>query len=167
MGPRRAFIVGASCFVPAAVALAGAGAPLAAVEPALTISRGDDVVLDYSLPELAALPQTVIITENEFMDGKLAYRGPLVERVLEPLSLDPSVMLLFTAANDFAVQIPFSDILKYHPILALEVEGKPLSLRDKGPLWLMYPISDNAALRDPVYLGRLIWQLVRIDILAP
>ena len=47
----------------------------------------------------------------------------------------------------------------------MEADGKPLSRRDKGPLWLMYPISDNAALRDPIYLRRLIWQVIRIEAL--
>ena len=49
----------------------------------------------------------------------------------------------------------------------MEVEGAPLSRRDKGPLWLMYPISSHSELQEPVYLGRLIWQVVRIDIGAP
>ena len=45
----------------------------------------------------------------------------------------------------------------------MEADGKPLSRREKGPLWLMYPISDHAELRDPIYLRRLIWQVVRIE----
>ena len=47
----------------------------------------------------------------------------------------------------------------------MEANGKKLSRREKGPLWLMYPISDHAELTDPIYLRRLIWQVVRIEAL--
>ena len=45
----------------------------------------------------------------------------------------------------------------------MEADGEKLSRREKGPLWLMYPISDHAELNDPIYLRRLIWQVVRIE----
>ena len=71
----------------------------------------------------------------------------------------------FVAANDYYVDIPTSDFADYDAILAMEADGEPLSRREKGPLWLMYPISDHAELRDPIYLRRLIWQVVRIEAL--
>jgi len=104
-------------------------------------------------------------TENEFSDGVVAYRGPLVRDVLAKLGLDRLQKVRFVAVNDYYVDIPTSDFTDYDAILALEADGKPLSRRDKGPLWLMYPISDNAALRDPIYLRRLIWQVIRIEAL--
>ena len=53
----------------------------------------------------------------------------------------------FIAANDYYVDIPTEDFADYDAILAMEADGKPLSRRDKGPLWLMYPISDHAELQ--------------------
>ena len=137
----------------------------AQADSALTLSDGaaDAEELNFTLDELSALPQTTIVTENEFTTGAVEYRGPLVRDVLEHLSLDEVEMLRFTAANDYYVDIPTSDFRRYNAILALEADGKQLSRRDKGPLWLMYPISDNPDLQDPVYVHRLIWQVVRIE----
>ena len=137
----------------------------AQADSALTLSDGaaDAEELNFTLDELSALPQTTIVTENEFTTGAVEYRGPLVRDVLEHLSLDEVEMLRFTAANDYYVDIPTSDFRRYNAILALEADGKQLSRRDKGPLWLMYPISDNPDLNDPVYVHRLIWQVVRIE----
>ncbi len=137
----------------------------AVAEPALTLSRGPEnvEVLEFSLDELRALPQTTIETENEFSDGIVSYSGPLVRDVLEHLTLDQSEMLRFVAANDYFVEIPTSDFRKYNVILAMEADGERLSRRDKGPLWLMYPISDHEELRDPLYIHRLIWQVDRIE----
>ena len=139
----------------------------AAGDSALTLSRGPGggETLELSLEELAALPQVTIVTENEFSDGAVAYKGPLVRDVLARLALDQAETIRFTAANDYFVEIPTSDFRRFDVILAMEADGKKLSRREKGPLWLMYPISDNAELRDPIYIHRLIWQVVLIEAL--
>lgn len=133
--------------------------------PALTLVKGEDETerLELSLDEIEALPQVTVVTENEFSDGEVAYRGPLMRDVLEKLAFGEAETLRFIAANDFFVDIPTSDFHRYDVILATEADGKKLSRRDKGPLWLMYPISDNPDLRDPIYVHRLIWQVVRIE----
>ena len=52
---------------------------------------------------------------------------------------------------------------KDQTLALMEADGKKLSRRDKGPLWLMYPISDHDELKDALYIHRLIWQVVRIE----
>jgi hypothetical protein len=121
--------------------------------------------LELSLEMLSALPQVTVITENEFSNGEVAYRGPLVRDVLGQLGLGDAESVRLVAANDYFVDIPTQDFRDYDAILAMEADGKQLSRRDKGPLWLMYPISDHDELRDPLYLRRLIWQVVRIEAL--
>ena len=111
------------------------------------------------------MPQVTVVTENEFADGTRAYRGPLVRDVLARLGLESLDFVRFVAANDYYVDIPTEDFRTYDVILAMEADGERLSRREKGPLWLMYPISDHPALRDPIYLRRLIWQVVRIEAL--
>ena len=138
-------------------AWAGAGLELIAADRSTT--------LELSLEALDSLPQTTVVTENEFANGKVAYRGPLVRDVLAQLGLDDVEQVRLIAANDYFVDIPTEDFRAYDAILAMEADGQKLSRRDKGPLWLMYPISDHAELNDPIYLRRLIWQVVRIEAL--
>ena len=83
--------------------------------------------------------------------------------VLAQVGLDELETVRFVAANDYFVDIPTEDFRDYDAILAMEANGEKLSRREKGPLWLMYPISDHAGARDPIYLRRLIWQVVRIE----
>ena len=52
-----------------------------------------------------------------------------------------STSCAFVAANDYYVDIPTEDFTTYDAILAMEADGERLSRREKGPLWLMYPIS--------------------------
>ncbi|WP_299131653.1 molybdopterin-dependent oxidoreductase [uncultured Amaricoccus sp.] len=138
--------------------MAGAGTN----EPALVLVRGPEAV-ELTLGELDALPKKTIVTENEFADGQVAYRGPLVRDVLERLALDQTEKVRLLAANDYYVDIPTSDFMTYDVILAMEADGRELSQREMGPLWLMYPISEHAELRDPTYIQRLIWQVIRIE----
>jgi hypothetical protein len=159
---RPIHLSAARTLVAAAAILASAPCVLAGADAALTLSHAAKTI-EMSLDDLAALPQTTVVTENEFSDGKVAYRGPLVRDVLAQLGLDQEAEVRFTAANDYFVDIPTRDFKDYDAILAMEADGKPLSRREKGPLWLMYPISDHRELLDPVYLRRLIWQVVRID----
>jgi hypothetical protein len=149
-----------------AVVILGLAGAATAADPALElVGAGRSQVRALTLDDLEALPQVVVRTENEFSDGVVAYRGPLARDVIAEIGLDRLSTVRFVAANDYYVDIPTSDLAEYDVILALEADGKPLSRRDKGPLWLMYPISDNPALRDPAYLRRLIWQVVRIEAL--
>ena len=148
------------------VAVAG-GLPRAAeAGAALQLIAADrTTTLDLSIEALEALPQVTIVTENEFANGRVAYRGPLMRDVLAQLGLDDATEVRLVAANDYFVDIPTEDFRAYDAILAMEADGKRLSRREKGPLWLMYPISDHVELSDPIYLRRLIWQVVRIEAL--
>lgn len=121
--------------------------------------------LDLSIAALEKMPQVTVVTENEFADGTVAYRGPLVRDVLAQLGMDHVTVVRLVAANDYFVDIPTEDFRNYDVILAMEADGRRLSRRDKGPLWLMYPISGHPELDDPAYLRRLIWQVVRIEAL--
>ena len=137
--------------------------PARAESPALQVLGVEDREVDLSLDQLEAMPQVTVETENEFSNGLVRYRGPLVRDILALAGLDGGDTVRFTAANDYFVDIPTGDFREYDAILAMEANGERLSRREKGPLWLMYPISQHAALRDPVYLRRLIWQVVRIE----
>lgn len=133
----------------------------ARAEPALTLVNGSQT-LELSIDALGEMPQTTIATENEFVDGTVTYRGPLVRNVLSRVGLDKVDNVRFVAANDYYVDIPAKNFRDYDAILAIEANGERLSRRDKGPIWLMYPISDFPELRDPIYSRRLIWQVVKI-----
>ena len=41
------------------------------------------------------------------------------------------------------------------------MNGEQMSIREKGPFWVIYPMSEHAELREPAYNDRLIWQLRR------
>ena len=68
--------------------------------------------------------------------------------------------------NGYEVNIPW-DGLKDDPLIAVLADGRTLTLRDKGPLWIVYPRDDHSALRDDIHDSRWVWQLNRLQILQP
>ncbi|WP_421167120.1 hypothetical protein [Aeromonas dhakensis] len=72
--------------------------------------------------------------------------------------------LTITALNDYSIQVPTSDAAQYQVILARSIDGKPLSVRDKEPLFLIYPFDQYPELRNKLYYGRAIWQINKIKV---
>jgi hypothetical protein len=74
-------------------------------------------------------------------------------------------MMTFYALNDYYINIPITDVEKYHMILAYKMGGTMLKIRNFGPLFLVYPRdSGGKELNSPLYNSRLIWQITRIEI---
>jgi hypothetical protein len=44
------------------------------------------------------------------------------------------------------------------------MDGNAMSVRDKGPLWVIYPYDSDAAYRTEVIYSRSIWQLDRLEV---
>lgn len=137
---------------------------VAAEETVLTlVNATSSTEILLSEAELMALPHTAINTENEFVDGMTRFDGPL-GRDLIALMGGGGTTVVLTAVNDYAVEVPVEDFETYDVVLAVSADGVRFSRRDKGPIWVVYPMSDHRELQDPVYNARLIWQLVRMEL---
>ncbi len=124
----------------------------------LTVSDGTRSIA-YSEEELLALPQHRLVTNNEYVPEKTAFRGPLLRHVIAPLDPSADEVIKATALNDYAVEIPVSDALDYKVIVARYRDGTPMRIRDKGPLWIIYPLDAHADLTPADTNHKLIWQL--------
>jgi hypothetical protein len=72
--------------------------------------------------------------------------------------------LYVVALNDYAAEIPLADLEKYDVILARKINGKVLTVRDKGPLFVMYPFDKKPELRTKEIYSRCVWQVNRIRV---
>ncbi len=137
-------------------------------DPILTISGelsttnvGDTLVLDADT--LASLGTVTIETSTIWTEGVNTFEGvPL--KTLADLAGVETGKLLASAINDYTVEIPVSDAVEGGPIVAHLFNGEPMSVRDKGPLWIIYPYDQNADYRSEVTYSRSIWQLDRIEV---
>jgi len=164
---RQVFVVLAFLFAVstnnAAVSKTTSVASAAAAPVALVVAASNgSTKTEFTLSDLQAMPQTEVITKNEFVDGIKHFKGPLARDILKLVGAKDATTVTMTAANDYKVKIPVHEFFDYDAILAISMDGHPFSRRDKGPIWVIYPMSDFSELQDPVYNSRLIWQLVKI-----
>ena len=135
--------------------------------PILTVSgaiaygnddRSDGPVARWDRAMLEQLEQVTIKTTTDWTDGISVFKGPRVQDILDRVGAEGDEVLA-TAINDYQVSIPISDFADYPVILAMTLDGRPLSRRDKGPLWIVYPRSDYPELQKPENNTKWIWQL--------
>ena len=159
-----------TCLLAATVPAAGIDRlPAPKGEVILTVSgriaatnAGSQARLDREL--LLAWGQDELRTTTPFTDGSSTYSGVLASRLLDLLGADGSQLLLTRALNDYAATIPVQEVRDYPVLLALDRDGQPLSVRERGPLWVVYPWSQRPELDDRVHRQRSIWQLTAIEV---
>lgn len=151
----------------AVLLLLPAAAPAPAGEAMLVVRNLTDPnhpEVRFTEEELKALPQVTIRTHTEFTDGLMTFEGPLARDVIARLGVGKATTLHAIAANDYAVDMPLEELFEYDVVLALYANGERLTMRDKGPIWLVYPIDENPELNDPIYNARMIWQLTTMEL---
>lgn len=116
--------------------------------------------LDFAM--LEELERRRVETSTIWTEGKQVFEGVSLSVLVEALGLE-GMTLRASAVNDYAVDIPMSDAIEGGPIVAYLLNGAEMSLRDKGPLWIIYPYDENADFRTEVIYSRSIWQLNRIE----
>lgn len=158
---RRTFIVGAG-----AASVAAATPAWSAGDVLLSISiKGLGEAASLREADLLALPQHTIVTETDFTDGSTEFSGPLARDVLRLAGVSEATSLTMTAVNDYSIDVPFEDLDRYGVVMALSMNGDRLTRRNRGPIWLMYPVDQTAEEQREAINSRLIWQLVRVDVL--
>ena len=117
----------------------------------------------FDLEMLMALDETVIETTTIWTEGAQVFQGVALDVLMETLGVTQGT-LLATAINDYTVEIPVSDAVAGGPIIAYKLNDATMSVRDKGPLWVVYPYDSSADYRSEVIYSRSIWQLDRIEV---
>lgn len=155
----------------AIVVILSLAAPAFAEDTVLTVSGSvaqpeSGEVWTFDLAALQALPAARFDTTTIWTNGTQSFEGVPLVTLLEHVGATGS-NLRAVALNDYAVSIPMADAIQGGPIIAYANNGQVMSIRDKGPLWIIYPFDDNETYKSEEYYSRSIWQLDRIEVTAP
>ena len=156
---RRLFLsllLSATTVVPAA--MPGA---VRAADAVLTVSGPGGASATFDMAALDGLPQTAVTTTTPWYDGARTFSGPLLRTVLQQAGVTGTTLKI-TALNDYSVEIPAEDLDLYGVVLASRIDGKPLSVRDKGPLFVISPFDSRTDLKQEKFYSRAAWQVAKI-----
>ncbi|MGG7566199.1 molybdopterin-dependent oxidoreductase [Rhodovulum sp. DZ06] len=138
------------------------GKVLLVVSGAIGVANvGGKAMFDRAM--LEALGTESFTTRTNWTDGAVRFSGPPLQALMERLGVAGGV-LMATAINDYMIEMPVADARAPGPILALEMDGAPMSVRDKGPIWIVYPYDADPAWRTEEIYARSVWQLDRLEI---
>ena len=136
-----------------------AGKPILVISGAIKETNGDQVA-KFDRDMLEKLGMVKIETKTPWYDGQVSFEGvPLDKLMAEVGATGHTVQAL--ALNDYSTDIPIDDFAKYHTILALKRNGEYMPVRDKGPLFVVYPYDSNPDLKSQTYYSRSAWQVAR------
>ena len=126
-----------------------------------THNEGDVALFDRSM--LEALGLQGFATKTPWYDEVTRFDGVLMRTLMRSVAASGS-RVIATALNDYTTSIPITDFEQYDVLLALKRNGTYMPVRDKGPLFIVYPFDSDKLLRTQTYYGRCAWQINQLVI---
>lgn len=118
---------------------------------------------EFDREMLQALDWREIETFTPFAEGKQAFAGVPLASLLERLGAEGQG-LRAEALNDYIVTIPVEDAARRNVLLAMDLDGKAMSVRERGPIWVIYP-SDTPTSEDrSAFVSFMVWQLRKLTV---
>lgn len=122
----------------------------------------DGKAVEMTMEDLRKLPKVRVATATPWHDGQQVFEGVPLSALLEHAGAKGETLHV-VALNKYRTEIPVSD-LERQPILAYLRNGSPMPVRDKGPLFIIYPYDSDPALRSELFYGRSAWQVRSIAV---
>ncbi|WP_367276751.1 molybdopterin-dependent oxidoreductase [uncultured Roseobacter sp.] len=123
----------------------------------------DDGTARFDLQMLAEMPAVSYTTSTIWTEGEKTFVGVPLADLLDVVDASDGTVLA-TAINDYTVEIPVASVTATAPIVAYQMDGREMSRRQKGPLWIVYPYDSDPEFRTEVIYSRSIWQLDRLEV---
>ena len=117
----------------------------------------------FDMAMLEALAGRKAAMETPWTKGVTTFEGPLLSAVLEAAGAKGATLKV-VALNDYSADVPMEDATDLNSILAVKMNGKPMSVRDKGPIFMIYPFDEKPELYNEKYFSRSVWQIKEIDV---
>ena len=154
---RNAVLVAGMLFMGAAAAQTPASN-----KPLLTITgKVTGEVVEFDREKLEALGMVMIETNTPWYKGPVKFEGVPLDKLMQSVGAKGDKVVAL-ALNDYSTEIPMEDFAKHKAILALKRDGEYMPVRDKGPLFIVYPYDQNQELRSQKYYSRSAWQVSRL-----
>ncbi len=117
----------------------------------------------FDLAQLEALGLVEIRTDSPWTDGITRFEGVRIKALVDYLGAT-GTRVHFLAHDDYEVEIPVTDLDAFGPILATRQDGEIMAVRDRGPIWVIYPWSDIPEIQNDENYGKAIWQVKQMTL---
>jgi len=129
----------------------------------ITASSSESDTHTLSLAALDALEQVTFTTTTIWTDGAVTFSGVPLKSVLAQVNGNATAVEMI-ALNDYKVAMPLAQIEDSAPIIATRMNGETMSVRDKGPYWVVFPYDLDPKYQTETIYAYSIWQLNRLKV---
>ena len=136
--------------------------PIRAVSVRISV-RNDGDLAQFDRPMLQALGTTGFVTSTPWYKGTVRFDGVLMRTLMHAVGASGE-RVTATALNDYSTEIPIADFERYDVLLALKRDGEYMPVRDKGPLFIVYPFDSLPELQAKKFYTRSAWQLAQLAV---
>lgn len=144
-------------------ALLAVAGPAQAAEPVLTVTGlVDGGSRELTLEDLRAMGATELTTSTPWTDQAQTYTGVSGDRFVDALEADGAEVVA-KAVNDYHVVIPLEVLDSDEVLVAYAADGEPMSVRDKGPIWILFPFDADSRFLSDTYRTYSIWNLSHLE----
>lgn len=162
---RRAAIAGLMALAcGAACALDNPAGKVLLVVTGQITERNSPEGAQFDLAMLEKLPQTSFSTRTPWFPEPRKFTGVRLRDLLSALGAAQRGSISAEAINDYRATIPAEDWTEHDLLVAWRLDDAPMSVREMGPLLIIYPFDAEPKLRNAVRYNRAVWQLRRIDV---
>lgn len=118
----------------------------------------DGKAAHFDIAMLKAMSRATISTSTPWTQGVVDFAGVPLKELMSVVEVKGSQAKV-TALNDYSVTMTIADLVDTGAILAYEIGGKALSIREKGPLWIIFPFDSNERYQTDAYWSKSVWQV--------
>ncbi|TPE52324.1 hypothetical protein FJM67_07755 [Maribrevibacterium harenarium] len=112
---------------------------------------------------LEDLGMKTLVTSTPWTEGVNTFKGPKLQSLLDAVGANGTTLTI-TALNDYAAEMPAADAAAHDVLMAMEMNGENMRVRDKGPIFMLYPFDNEPSLNNEVIHNRSVWQVKSIHV---
>ena len=166
---RRVFLASAAgvpCLAGTRMAMAAlpqpAGKIILSIEGKISVTNAEGMAR-FDRPMLENLGLTSFTTTTPWYDSQVTFEGVRLDHLMDVVGASGE-QLSVKALNDYTTEIPIADFARYRAILALRRDGAYMPVKDKGPLFIVYPFDSDPELKHQRFYSRSAWQVARMTV---
>lgn len=133
------------------------GGPILTVSGRIALPDGGTSAA-FDRAALEGLGTEGFVTSTPWYSRPVYFEGVRMDRLMRAVGAGGDTVTV-VALNDYTTDLPIPDFERYGTLLALKRDGAYMPVRDKGPLFVVYPYDSRPELKSHMYYSRSAWQV--------
>lgn len=159
-----AALLGAAVLLAAPVTAQATGAsPSDRATAGQILLRHDGATRDLTIEEIESLPKVEIQGNASPDEPVTMFQGVLLSDLVEMIGAGEAKGLIVRASDGYSADIPREDWERWPIVVATRVGQERLTLRQRGPARIIYPVDRYPELDGRTYIDRSVWLIVEIE----